>query len=84
MQDIARQRRVVHGIVSGHHSTLFRSCCESTSKTTTTSTMRAMTAQVYSKAKLQISSHSTMPMPPAPTTPTTVAGRTLDSKRCSE
>jgi hypothetical protein len=51
---------------------------------TTNTTTMIITAQVWAYWKLRMMSHNTMPMPPAPTMPTTEAERTFDSKRYSE
>ncbi len=45
--------------------------------------MMIITAQVCAYWKLRMISQSTVPMPPAPTMPTTDAERTFDSKRYS-
>src|SRR5687767_6366179 len=57
---------------------------EMMSMTLTLTTMMIITAHVSAYWKPRMISHSTTPMPPAPTMPTTDAERTFDSKRYSE
>jgi hypothetical protein len=64
-----------------HHTSRLRSCAETRSMTDTDTTSISSTAAVCAYWKPRITSHSTMPMPPAPTMPTTEAERTLASKR---
>lgn len=54
---------------------------DSTSIRLTVTTIISITAQVCAYWNPRMISHSTTPIPPAPTMPTTAAERTLDSKR---
>ena len=60
-----------------------RIMAETKSSKLTTTTIISSNAAVCPYSKLRIASHSSMPIPPAPTIPTTLAERTLDSKRYS-
>ena len=60
---------------------VLRMRADTTSIRLTVTTMMSITAQVSAYWKPRMISHSTTPMPPAPTMPTTEAERTLASKR---
>ena len=75
-------QRIVHGYFLQEGQIRRRRRREdSRSITETVATSISSTAAVSAYWKPRITSHSTMPMPPAPTMPTTEADRTLASKR---